>query len=225
MKLNISYPAHGTQKAFECNDDKKLAIFNEKRISQEVYGEAINPEWKGYIFRISGGNDKQGFPLLQGVLTNQRVKLLMKKGSKCYRERRSGQRKKKSVRGCILDVNQLSCVNLVIIKEGDKPIEPLDEHKPKRLGPKRASKIRKMFNLDKSEDVRRYVVKRKVEKNGKVRYKSPKIQRLVTPLTLQRKRARRAFKLKRRIASAAKKAAYEELLHKRRLEARSLKQE
>jgi small subunit ribosomal protein S6e len=82
-----------------------------------------------------------------------------------------------------------------------------------------------MFNLDKSEDVRRYVVKRKVEKNGKVRYKSPKIQRLVTPLTLQRKRARRAFKLKRRIASAAKKAAYEELLHKRRLEARSLKQE
>ena len=55
----------------------------------------------------------------------------MKKGSKCFRERRKGERRKKSVRGCILDINQLSVVNLVITKEGEKPIEALSGKKTK----------------------------------------------------------------------------------------------
>eukprot|EP00953_Heterococcus_sp_UTEX-ZZ885_P039756 20364-Heterococcus_DN1.PRE.3 len=37
----------------------------DKRISQEVDGESLGEEFAGYIFRISGGNDKQGFPMKQ----------------------------------------------------------------------------------------------------------------------------------------------------------------
>jgi hypothetical protein len=51
-----------------------------------------------------GGNDKQGFPMKQGVLTPQRVRLLLSKGQSCYRERRDGERKRKSVRGCIVSL-------------------------------------------------------------------------------------------------------------------------
>ena len=36
----------------------------------EVEADSIGDEWKGYVLRISGGNDKQGFPMKQGVLTN-----------------------------------------------------------------------------------------------------------------------------------------------------------
>ena len=53
---------------------------------------------------ILGGNDKQGFPMKQGVLTPQRVRLLLSKGQSCYRERRDGERKRKSVRGCIVSL-------------------------------------------------------------------------------------------------------------------------
>lgn len=61
-----------------------------------------------------------------------------------------------------------------------------DKEVPRRLGPKRASKIRKLFNLSKEDDVRRFVVKRPIQKEGKPqRSKAPKIQRLITPLTLQ----------------------------------------
>jgi len=67
--------------------------------------------------RISGGNDKQGFPMKQGILTNGRVRLLLSIGHSCYRPRRSGERRRKSVRGCIVDAN-LSVLNLVIIKKG-----------------------------------------------------------------------------------------------------------
>lgn len=37
---------------------------------------------------ITGGNDKQGFPMKQGVLCNHRVRLLLADGSSCYRARR-----------------------------------------------------------------------------------------------------------------------------------------
>ena len=72
---------------------------------------------KGYVCRISGGNDKQGFPMKQGILTAGRVRLLLSKGHSCYRPRRSGERRRKSVRGCIVDAN-LSVLNLVIVKKG-----------------------------------------------------------------------------------------------------------
>lgn len=73
---------------------------------------------QGYVVRISGGNDKQGFPMKQGVLTTGRVRLLLSKGHSCYRPRRTGERKRKSVRGCIVDAN-LSVLNLVIVKKGN----------------------------------------------------------------------------------------------------------
>ena len=58
-----------------------------------------------------------------------------------------------------------------------------------RLGPKRANKIRKLFALSKEDDVRKYVIRRKfTKKNGKEVTKAPKIQRLITPIMLQRKR-------------------------------------
>jgi len=149
MKLNISYPVTGGQKMIEIEDEKKLRALYDKRISHEVEGENIGDEFKGYIFRISGGNDKQGFPMLQGVLTSQRVRLLFSKGMPCFRPRKRGERKRKSVRGCIVS-GDLSVLSLVIVKKGDADIPGLtDEVKPRRLGPKRASKIRKLFNLEK----------------------------------------------------------------------------
>ena len=70
--MNISYPSTGAQKTFEVNDDHKLRLFYEKRIGAEVEAEQLGDEWKGYLFRIAGGNDKQGFPMKQGVLTNSK---------------------------------------------------------------------------------------------------------------------------------------------------------
>jgi len=203
MKLNISYPATGGQKLIEIDDEKKLRSLFDKRMGQEVEGAGLGEEFKGYVFRISGGNDKQGFPMKQGVLTTGRVRLLMREGVSCYRQRKRGEMKRKSVRGCIVS-QDIGVLALVIVKKGDAEIPGLtDKIKPRRLGPKRASKIRKLFNLknevkrekgvivDKQvDDVRKYVVRREVpsKKGGKSSFKAPKIQRLVTPDRLLRKK-------------------------------------
>jgi small subunit ribosomal protein S6e len=200
----------------EVEDEKKLRALYDKRISHEVEGENIGDEFKGYIFRISGGNDKQGFPMLQGVLTSQRIRLLFSKGMPCYRPRKRGERKRKSVRGCIVSAD-LSVISLVIVKKGDQDIAGLtDDVKPRRLGPKRASKIRKLFNLEKKDDVRQYVIRRQIVKEGKKpTTKAPKIQRLVTPQRLQHKRERKAVKKQRYTKSKAEAEAYNTLLAKR----------
>jgi hypothetical protein len=46
---------------------------------------------------------------------------------------------------------------------GDNEIEGLtDKIVPRRLGPKRATKIRRLFNLSKEDDVRKYVIRRTI---------------------------------------------------------------
>ncbi|MBA0601630.1 hypothetical protein Gorai_004803, partial [Gossypium raimondii] len=204
----------------------------------------------------------------------------------CFRGygRRNGERRRKSVRGCIVS-QDLSVLNLVIVKKGENDLPGLtDTEKPRMRGPKRASKIRKLFNLSKEDDVRKYVNTYRrtfTTKSGKavlssstlifnidgnkmyetwfftarehagsrvfetgswlelvrlaelmsLRHgckkvsKAPKIQRLVTPLTLQRKRARIADK-KKRIAKAKSEAAeYQKLLATRLKEQRERRSE
>jgi small subunit ribosomal protein S6e len=157
----------------------------------------------------------------QGVLTNTRVRLLMKKGAKAYRPRRVGDRKRKSVRGCIVG-QDIAVLNLVVTQIGSNTIEGLtNDSVPRRLGPKRANNIRKLFNLNKKDDVRKYVIHRSfTSKKGVARRKAPKIQRLVTPLTLQRKRARKAEKMNSVLRNKEEAAAYKKLIAQRNAEKR-----
>jgi small subunit ribosomal protein S6e len=219
MKLNIANPATGAQKLIDLDDEKRFRIFYDKKIAQEVPGDTIGDEWKGYIFRITGGNDKQGFPMKQGVLLPYRVRLLLADGHSCYRPRRTGERKRKSVRGCIVGPD-IAVLSLVIVKQGEQEVPGLtDVVLPKRLGPKRATKIRKFFNLSKEDDVRKYVVRREVksQKNPEAKpyTKAPKIQRLVTPLRLQRRRHLRSLKRRRLEHQKEQKVEYDALIAKR----------
>ena len=194
-------------------------------MGQEVEGEGLGTEFKGYIFRVTGGNDKQGFPMKQGVLVPTRVRLLMSKGASCYRIRKRGERKRKSVRGCYVSSDIAVC-NLVVVKVGEAPIEGVtrkEDEVPKRLGPKRASRIRRLFDLDPKEDVTKWVNKYRrtyVNKAGKTKSKAPKIQRLVTKVTLQRRRREKVFERRRHEKAKSEAQEYEKLRKQRLHEAK-----
>lgn len=148
-------------------------------------------------------------------------------GHSCYRSRRKGERKRKSVRGCIVDGN-LSVLALIVVKKGEKEIEGLtDRQVPRRLGPKRASKIRKLYNLSKEDDVRSYVVRRPLpaKEGKKQRFTAPKVQRLITPVVLQRKRHRLAIKKKRQTQAKEQQAEYAKLLAQRKKESKARREE
>jgi small subunit ribosomal protein S6e len=52
MKLNISYPANGSQKLIEVEDERKLRVFMDKRMGNEVPAESLGDEWKGYVWNL-----------------------------------------------------------------------------------------------------------------------------------------------------------------------------
>ncbi|KAG0142669.1 hypothetical protein CROQUDRAFT_724977 [Cronartium quercuum f. sp. fusiforme G11] len=222
MKLNIANPATGQQKSLDFDDERKVRIFYDKRMGQDVEADPLGDEFKGYILRISGGNDKQGFPMKQGVLVPKRVRLLLSAGHSCYRPRRAGERTRKSVRGCIVAAD-IAALSLIVVKQGENDIPGLtDTVLPRRLGPKRATKIRRFFNLTKEDDVRKFVVRREVtsskKPDAKPYTKASKIQRLVTPVRLQRRRHLRALNRRRTEAQKVQIAEYKAIVIKRQAE-------
>ena len=53
--------------------------FFDRRMGQEIDGAVMGEDYKGYTFKITGGNDAQGFPMKQGIMKNGRCRILFKK--------------------------------------------------------------------------------------------------------------------------------------------------
>ena len=171
-----------------------------------------------------------------GILAQGKKKVLLTKGCSLFRFRKgyhkTGIRVRRLVRGCIIS-NDIKNVHLKIIKKGAKPIAGLTEEQdaqPKRLGPKRATRILKQFGLTavynekkKNKEERKnlrfmitkFAPKRTVKtKNGKEYVKSAKVQRLITPDRLRRKRLLEKFHKERQEKDKKDKKAYQDLLKK-----------
>jgi len=231
-RVNIAYPQYGTQQKIEVDDDKKLRIFFDKRMGEEVPADSLGEQFKGYVFKITGGFDKEGFAMKQGIMKQGRVRILLDGTTGFFhRQKRHGSRKKKSIRGCIVG-SDMSTINVVITKKGDNPIDGLTDpksYKPSRLGPKRANNVRKAFRLKDTDDVREYVIRRPLpKKEGKPqRFKGPKIQRLITPITIQRKKRRQILRRRRVEKNKTQAAEYAKLMstirHEKRQSALSKK--
>merc|ERR1712154_183505 len=110
-------------------------------------------------------------------------------------------------------MGNLSVLSMAIIKKGEAEIPGLTDNTiPRRLGPKRASHIRKLFNLNKNDDVRQYVIKRPLPaKEGK-------------PTTLKRKRHRLALKRRQWEKNRQTTAEYAKILAQRQKEAKEAKE-
>jgi len=208
----VAFRDNGLNKSYKVDDEHRWGHVVDLKIGSEIDGEKILGEaYKGYILKISGGTDENGFPMKNGVLKKGRARLLIPPRTCGLRSGREGERKRRSVRGCIVD-RDIGCLHFTIVTRGEKEITGLTDVKtPRRLGPKRANKIRKLFGLPKHSDnigqkgkakvqvdrfdVCRYVVKRPTKTVGdKQYYKAPKIQRLITSQRLRRKREQRKEK-------------------------------
>merc|ERR1712063_222915 len=93
MKFNIADPHTGAQKVLDVDDDKRPRFVPDKRISHEVNGAIFGDQFQDYTFKITGGIDKQGFPMKQGILVPDRVRLLLNEDSGCFTMKKKGDKK------------------------------------------------------------------------------------------------------------------------------------
>ena len=220
----------------ELQNEDKLNEIIDKKIGDEIDGSIISEVFEGYKFKITGGFDKDGFAMKNGILSQAKKKVLLTKGCSLFRFRkgyhRTGIRIRRLVRGCIVS-HDIKNLHLKIIKKGPKEIEGLTTEKdaqPKRLGPKRATRILKEFGLystyqEKKKDkeqrknlrfmITKFAPKREVKtKNGKTYVKRPKIQRLITPDRLRRKRLLKKFHEERKAKAKKEEEDYRALIKK-----------
>jgi small subunit ribosomal protein S6e len=90
-----------------------------KRIGQEIDGVFV--DLPGYKLIITGGTDKDGFPMRKNLQGARRKKLLLK-GGIGFHPTRPGMRKKKMVRGNTVSADIVQ-INMKIVQYGPKPIE------------------------------------------------------------------------------------------------------
>ncbi|ACJ17436.1 SSU ribosomal protein S6E [Thermococcus onnurineus NA1] len=106
FKLVISNPKNGIARQVEISGEEAEKLIG-KRIGEEIsakelglnlteiFGEEIPADTK---LKITGGTDKDGFPMRPDVHGPRRVKILVSRGPG-FRPKEKGERRKKTVRG------------------------------------------------------------------------------------------------------------------------------
>lgn len=68
FQFNISFPETGCNKMVELQNEDKLNEIIDKKIGDEIDGSVISDIFEGYKFKITGGFDKDGFAMKNGIL-------------------------------------------------------------------------------------------------------------------------------------------------------------
>ena len=118
FKLVINNKGKGYSK--ELSETEGQAFLN-KKMKEKISGNTFG--FKNYEFEITGGSDKDGFPMRYDLPGAARKKLLLNKAPGVKIDRK-GMRKRKTVRGNIIaeDIKQ---INLNVLKEGEKKLSEI----------------------------------------------------------------------------------------------------
>lgn len=90
-----------------------------KQIGETFDGGIIGLE--GYSLEITGGSDKDGFPMRENVEGTGRKRPLLSKGPG-IQDIENGERKRKSVRGNTVS-DEIQQLNTKVVEQGNKSIE------------------------------------------------------------------------------------------------------
>ena len=95
-------------------------VFTNKKIGDKV---SDVEGFSGYEFEITGGSDKDGFPMRYDLPGAARKKLLLSKAPGVKIDRK-GMRIRKTIRGNVIaeDIKQ---INLNVLKEGEKKLDEI----------------------------------------------------------------------------------------------------
>jgi len=124
-KLVLSNPADGTAKTIAL-DANIFRLFIGKKIGDEIDGSVLG--YRGYKIRITGGTDKDGFPMRPDVSGARKVRILItagigfrgyekppsKKKKRRQRRRKKGLRRRRTVRGNVIS-EAIAQINAILV--------------------------------------------------------------------------------------------------------------
>ena len=149
FKIVISDPK--TKKAYQKEIDQKASALLGKKIGDKVSGQPLG--LTGYELELTGGSDKDGFPMRRDVDGSARKKIILSSAPGFHPDRK-GQRRRKSIRGNTISAEIIQ-VNTKIIGHGQKPLQEL-------LGGSKEKKEEKSIQEELAERVEKDAPKKSV---------------------------------------------------------------
>ena len=110
-KINVSDPRTGKTKPVQLPPEK-FRPFIGLKIGDVIDGSVVG--MPGYKLKITGGTDKNGFPMRPDVHGGVRVRILLS-GPPGFRPKKKGERRRKTVRGNVI-TEDIAQVNTVIVE-------------------------------------------------------------------------------------------------------------
>jgi small subunit ribosomal protein S6e len=131
FKVIVSDPETGTSKVFELEETRAVPLVG-RRIGEVVDGSVLG--LAGHKLQITGGSDKDGFPMRPNVHGGVRREVVLS-GGIGFNPKNEGERKRKTVRGNII-TDEIVQVNAKIV---EKPKQPKEGKKAKEKKEKEAA--------------------------------------------------------------------------------------
>ena len=118
FKLVVSEGEKSHQIEVDAAQSKKLTGL---KIGEEIDASLVG--LNGYKLKITGGSDKNGFPMKKDVDGPRRIKSLLS-GGLGFEPKRDGQRRRKTVRGNTIS-DDIVQINTIVTEKGAKSIDEL----------------------------------------------------------------------------------------------------
>lgn len=130
FRVVVSDPKSGKAYQVELKDPGAAKLMG-KHIGDKIEGEILG--MPGYSMQVTGGSDREGFPMRPDLPGSKRRKILLSTGTG-YHPAADGKKKRKSIHGRDIssDVGQ---INVKVVEAGAKSLEELLGKAPKEENP------------------------------------------------------------------------------------------
>ncbi|MCW3993283.1 MAG: 30S ribosomal protein S6e [Candidatus Bathyarchaeota archaeon] len=135
FKIIISDPDSGTSKTVELEETRTVPLIG-RRVGEVLDGAIVG--LSGHKVKITGGSDKDGFPMRPSVHGGVRRKVILG-GGVGFNPKDEGQRRRKMVRGNVI-TDEIVQINMKIMEKPKKAKE--EKKKTKEKTPKKEAEIK-----------------------------------------------------------------------------------
>jgi len=136
FKIIISDPDSGTSKTVELEETRTVPLIG-RRVGEVLDGAIVG--LSGHKVKITGGSDKDGFPMRPSVHGGVRRKVILG-GGVGFNPKDEGQRRRKMVRGNVI-TDEIVQINMKIMEKPKKAKEE-KKKKTKEKTPKKEAEIK-----------------------------------------------------------------------------------
>jgi small subunit ribosomal protein S6e len=129
FKVILSDPEDGKSQVVELEGPRAVPLVG-RRLGETLDGAALG--FGGYKVKVTGGSDKDGFPMRQDIHGGVKTRVVMAQGVG-FHPASQGQRRRKTIRGSVI-TEEIVQINMTVVEKPKKS----EKEKPKERGEEEA---------------------------------------------------------------------------------------